>query len=92
MAIDLNKSDEYRAGDFSIFNEGNTGIVENVKGRVTKKGPEDGEKTPDYKIFVSDSKGEINDGFYYQTDPEAASWKDFQAQRLIRLCKGILGE
>lgn len=90
--INLNDSGEYGATDVRIFNDGKTGVVSGVTVRITKKGPENPVDSPDYKVYVKDKMGEINEGYYYQDNEDAPGWKKYQGQRLIRLAKGILGE
>jgi len=89
--IDLNKPEDFGANDVRIFNDGSTGIVNNVALRIELKGPEDKDNSPDYKLYAKDSKGEVNEGYYYQDDENASGWKKYQGQRLIRLAKGVLG-
>lgn len=90
--INLNKADDYNATDVKIFNDGNTGIVMGVGMRVAPKGADDKENAPDYKLFAKDKFGEVNEGFYYQDSEDDSGWKNYQAQRLIRLAQGVLGE
>ncbi len=91
-AIDLNKAEEFGATDVQIFNDGITGIVEGVNIRIELKGPQDVENAPDYKLYAKDKIGEVNEGFYYQDSEENPGWKSYQAQRLIRLARGVLGD
>jgi len=89
--IDFNESSEY-VKEFKIFNNGVAGIVENVRVRVEKKSPEDSEKKPAYRLIIQDDKGEINEGFYYYKSADENGFKNYQAQKLILLAKGALGE
>jgi len=93
-AINLNKSDDF-VKEFKIFNDGNAGVVENVRVRIDKKSTKDHDKSPDYKLVATDDKGEINEGFYYQ-EPDAEGntkgFDNYQAQKLIQLAKGVLGK
>ena len=61
--FDLN--DEKEFGGSSIFNDGVAGLVKNVEISVEKKDPSTQANTPNYKLFIGDSKGKINEGFYY---------------------------
>jgi hypothetical protein len=94
MSVDFNNSDEY-VKEFKIFNDGKAGIVENVKMRIEKKAPGEDDQKPMYKLIATDNLGEINEGFYYQTPDDKGELKGFenyQAQKLIMLAKGVLGE
>lgn len=82
--LNLNDFDK----EFSVFNDGNAGIVEKVKIRVEMKGPEDPDNYPKYKLIASDGKGEINEGFFVQTDEE--KFGKFQAQKLLNLYRGVV--
>ena len=92
--VNFNNSDEY-VKEFKIFNDGKAGVVENVKMRIEKKALTEDEKKPMYKLIAADDKGEIKEGFYYQTPDDKGETKGFnnyQAQKLIFLAKGVLGE
>lgn len=96
--IDLNE-EQYESRDIQIFNDGNAGSVDNVDVRVEKKGAGVTDNTPDYKLVISDEKGEINEGFYYQksldptvADEDSPGWKNYQARKLRALIKGVMGE
>lgn len=85
--IDLN---DYEGKNVAIFNDGNAGIVKNVKIKVVAKSAADPEKYPDYKLIASDGKGEVNEGFYYQDDPSSNSFKKYQGPKLLNLYKGVV--
>jgi hypothetical protein len=85
--LDLNNAEECGVKEFKVFNNGNAGVVTGCTIRVEKK--KDNSNQPDYKVFVSDGTGEVNEGFYYSDDVE--KFKKYQAQRLINLAKGVLG-
>ena len=85
--IDLNSGEDFGVKELKIFNNGVAGIVSEVTIKVTKKTTDD--NTPDYKLIFNDGNGEINEGFYYQEDDR---FPNYQAQRLINLCKGVFGE
>jgi hypothetical protein len=89
--INFNNESEF-INEVSIFNNGEPGIVENVKVRVEVKSPEDEDKKPAYKFIAQDKHGEINEGFFYYESAEDKGFKNYQAQRLIRLAKGVLGD
>lgn len=89
--INLNNSGDY-VKEIKIFNEGKAGLVENVRVRIEKKAASDDEKKPVYKLIATDENGaEVNEGFYYQEEG-SKSFTNFQAQRLILLAKGVIGE
>jgi len=90
MGIDFNKSEDF-VNEFKIFNDGNAGVVENVKVIVDKKAASDTSNHPNYKIIASDGKSEVNEGFYYQ-EPDSNAFNKYQAQRLIMLARGVLGD
>jgi len=91
MSVDLNKSEEF-VKEFKIFNDGKAGVVDNVKISIEKKAPGSDDKKPTYKVVATDlSGGSINEGFYYQ-EPDSAAFTKYQAQRLIMLARGVLGD
>ena len=90
MTINLNDEKDFGVRDVSIFNNGKSGIVEGVAVRVEKKKSGEPAINPDYRLIAEDALGEVNEGFWYQTD--VANFKKFQSQRLIRLGKGVFGE
>lgn len=93
--INLNNSEEF-VREIKIFNNGRAGIVENVRVRIEKKNnAKADDKSPHYKLIAKDELGEINEGFYYQVPDEKGELNGFtkyQAQRLIMLARGVLGE
>lgn len=90
-AIDFNKGEDY-ISEIKIFNEGVAGVVGPVQLKITRKGPDDNPKSPDYKLFAVNESGEINEGFYYYESSEDKGFKNFQAQKLIMLARGVLGD
>jgi len=91
MSVNFNNSDEF-VKEFKIFNDGKADVVENVKVRIEKKAlNETDDKKPMYKLIAADDKGEVNEGFYYQ-EPDSKAFNNYQAQRLIMLARGVLGE
>jgi len=91
MSVNLNNSEEY-VKELKIFNDGLSGVVENVRVRIEKKSSTDpGDKNPNYKVIAADGKGEVNEGFYY-CEPDSDAFNKYQAQRLINLAKGVLGD
>ena len=83
--IDLN-DEKFDAKKVSIFNDGNAGIVENVTISIEKKGKEDKENAPDYKIICTDANGSsCNTGIYY---PSATEYKDLD-KAIADMAKGL---
>ena len=72
----FNLNDASFGGGATVFNNGNTGKVENVKMSVTKKTATDPDNSPDFKLIFTDTTGgQINTGFYYHKDNEMADEK-----------------
>ncbi|MGK2863312.1 MAG: hypothetical protein ACSLE0_15375 [Chitinophagaceae bacterium] len=96
MMIDLNAK-EFNQGSVSIFNNGEAGLVKNVKLSVEKKQPTDAENRPDYKVIVSDENGSVNQGFYYYTpnaqdSPERQETRATQeVSRVLHIARAVLG-
>lgn len=67
----FNLNDASFGGGVTVFNNGNTGKVENVKMSVTKKTSTDPDNSPDYKLIFTDvTGGQVNVGFYYHKNNE----------------------
>lgn len=65
----------------SIFNNGSSGVAENVTIKALKKGVDyDGDRTPDYKLQYSDDSGSVEMAYYYLTEeghnPQYGSFAD----------------
>ena len=89
--INLNE-EKYGQEEIAVFNAGETGPVDNVTIRIEKKSPDAADNKPDYKLIGSDGIGEVNEGFYYQENENDPGWKNFQADKLKLLVRGIMGE
>jgi hypothetical protein len=89
-SVNFNNSEEY-VKEFKVFNDGIAGVVENVKVRIEKKAAGVDDKKPVYKLIGADDKGEVNEGFYY-CEPDSKAFNKYQAQRLILLARGVLGD
>ena len=64
--IDLNSNDYNAKEGKAIFNGGNAGMVDNVTVSIKRKGPEDKEGSPAYKLTFTDASGaECNTPFWY---------------------------
>ena len=67
----FNLNDASFGGGVTVFNNGNTGKVENVRMSVVKKSSVDPDNAPDYKLFFTDTTGgQVNVGFYYHKNNE----------------------
>jgi hypothetical protein len=88
--LDIN-TEEYTTGESVIFNEGEAGVVGDVKISVAKKTSDDKENFPDYRIVFADKNGgELNRGIYY---PDASNQKSMlNAVKLVKhithVCNG----
>ena len=72
----FNLNDASFGGGATVFNNGNTGKVENVKMTVAKKTVADPDNGPEYKLIFTDTTGaQLNTGFYYHKDNEMADEK-----------------
>lgn len=93
----FNLNDASFGGGATVFNNGNTGKVENVKMSVTKKGPEDADNAPDYKLIFTDvSGGQINQGFYYHKnndmydDKKNKDLETYLLTRVVSAAKSVI--
>jgi hypothetical protein len=88
--IDLNESSYDGGGDVSIFNDGNAGVVENVTLSIIKKGKDDKETAPEYKLVFTDESGaSCNMAFWYITEDTAFKTVTEQEQRLGKIMKHV---
>ena len=97
MSINLNDNSYDGGKSVSIFNGGNTGLVENVSMKISKKTSDDKENAPDYKLVFTDSSGAIaNTALWYVT--KESSYKSLeqlvtaQGKILKHVAKTVLGE
>lgn len=93
MSWDLNdKSYAVKEGGNKIFNNGAAGIVENVTAEVTKKGAEDKENAPEYKIVLKDSEGRTADvAFWYIKEDADDKEKEKYGRKLGHVARCFLG-
>lgn len=95
--FDLN-DDKTFGGAPAIFNGGEAGLVKDVTISVEKKDSSDSSNSPDYKLFVDDGTGKINQGFYYftpnpQNDEEYNNKRQNQEiSRVLHVAKAVMGE
>jgi hypothetical protein len=76
MSWDLN-DDQYNSGGGAnkIFNNGKAGVVENVRAEVSKKGADDKENAPDYKVtFYDGDDRSVNIAFWLGND--TSDWSE----------------
>jgi len=75
----------------TIFNDGNAGLVNDVKMSVYKKGKDDKENAPDYKVVFTDSNGgEVSSSYWYATKDTQYSTIDEQAKKQGKSMKHII--
>lgn len=69
MSINLNNEEFNGKQAVAIFNNGEAGVVEDVKVSVEKKKADDKENAPDYKLNFTDASGaSCNNSFWYVTE------------------------
>lgn len=95
--MSINFNDAKYDSTSSVFNGGNAGIVENCSFTVEKKGEEDKEKAPEYKITFTDSNGGTgNLAFWYITEGSGDKTKeqveDKQGKMLKHLVHAVCGD
>ncbi len=75
----------------TIFNDGNAGLVNDVKMSVYKKGKDDKENAPDYKVTFTDSSGgEVSSSYWYATKDTQYSTIEEQARKQGKSMKHII--
>ena len=75
----------------TIFNDGNAGLVNDVKMSVYKKTNEDKENAPDYKVTFTDSSGgEVSSSYWYATKDTQYSTIEEQARKQGKSMKHII--
>lgn len=68
MKFNLN-DDSLMGGGSAVFNNGIAGRVDGVRVEVTKRGTDEAENAPNYKLVFTDTSGlQVNQGFYYHKD------------------------
>jgi hypothetical protein len=95
--LDLN-SKEFNTGS-SIFNNGTAGKVDNTTITVKKRGADEPETYPDYKLIVTDAAGNsLNQGFFYPKDNAQKSPEDnkkranIEIGRVLHIAKAVVGD
>ena len=80
MNINLNDEQYTKVGgDFKIFNDGLAGVTENVTLAISRRGKDEKDTLPDYKITFTDESGStVNTSFYYIK--EATQYKTIEQQ------------
>lgn len=75
----------------TIFNDGVAGLVNDVKMSVYKKGKDDKENAPDYKVTFTDSSGgEVSSSYWYATKDTQYSTVEEQARKQGKSMKHII--
>ena len=75
----------------TIFNDGNAGLVNDVKMSVYKKGKDDKDNAPDYKVTFTDSSGgEVSSSYWYATKDTQYSTIEEQARKQGKSMKHII--
>ena len=75
----------------TIFNDGNAGLVNDVKMSVYKKTKDDKENAPDYKVTFTDSSGgEVSSSYWYATKDTQYSTIEEQARKQGKSMKHII--
>jgi len=88
---DLNDNGFDAKQGVTIFNDGNAGLVNDVKMSVYKKGKEDKENAPDYKVTFTDSSGgEVSSSYWYATKDTQYSTIEEQARKQGKSMKHII--
>ena len=90
MAINLNDS-SFDGSNVAIFNNGTAGIVDHVTLSITKKGNDDKENSPDFKIVFTDKAGAYtNMAFWYVTADSQYATKSEQTQKQGKVLKHLV--
>ncbi len=89
MAINLNDS-SFDSSNVSIFNNGAAGIVDNVTLSISKKGKDDKDNAPDYKVIFTDKNGaSTNRAFWFVTEDTQYATKAEQTQKQGKVLKHL---
>lgn len=97
MDLNLNDNTQFGGGT-AIFNGGDAGEVKDVTIRVERKGSDDHQNAPDFKLYVSDGAAEMNGGFYYPTKRDNKSAEENIAAakreigRVLSVAKAVMGD
>lgn len=88
---DLNDNGFDAKQGVTIFNDGNAGLVNDVKMSVYKKTKEDKPNAPDYKIIFADKNGgECSTSYWYVTQDTQYSTIDEQVKKQGKSMKHII--
>jgi len=88
---DLNDNGFDAKQGVTIFNDGNAGLVNDVKMSVYKKTKDDKENAPDYKVTFTDSSGgEVSSSYWYATKDTQYSTIEEQARKQGKSMKHII--
>lgn len=86
-------------GGIQIFNDGEAGLVKNVEISVEKRGVDEPDSYPDYKLLATDSSGAtVNQGFYYfkpndqRSEEENNKSEKILVGRVLSIAKAVMGK
>lgn len=96
--INLNDEVFESTGGVQIFNDGEAGLVQDVEISVEKRGADEPDTYPNYKLIATDKNGAtVNRGFYYFTPNDSDSeerQKERQNQeisRIVSIARAVMG-
>lgn len=91
MSINLNEDSFNAKEGVAIFNSGTAGIAENVTLSIQKKGADDKDGSPEYKvIFTDESDASCNTAFWYITEATIYATVDEQITKKGKIFKHLL--
>ena len=83
-------SDRKEGSDVKVFNQGSAGRVKNVTLKVTKKGPEDKDNAPDWKVnFFDEAGGTVNLGVYYPKETTTDKEISIRIDQLLSILETV---
>jgi len=89
--INLNDNTFDGNANVAIFNNGEAGVVENVKLSVYKKGNDDKENAPDYKLVFTDTTGaSVNTAFWTVTEDTEYATIEQQIKKQGKMLKHVI--
>jgi hypothetical protein len=92
--INLNDS-KFATATSKVFNNGKAGVAQNVTVSVSKRGADEAQNRPDFKITYTDAKGgTVDDGIYLpKADDQGYEGRvDRLFKKLVAIVKATLGE
>lgn len=94
MGINLNDS-QFDSKDVKIFNDGEAGLVEDVTVEIQKKGSDDKENAPEYKVIFTDASGQSCNRAYWYLDSSNEYYENqlkSQGKTLKHLIHAVCGK